>query len=103
MERENRSNVIPNNISIFFETFCHSHPHIETFCRGVACEFTLLSRRKNEQKMIKIAKNNEKQTKDNNFVYEYGALENDGVLKNISTILDGGNDAIKRRLLKYGE
>lgn len=43
------------------------------------------------------------QTKDNNFVYEYGALENDGVLKNISTILDGGNDAIKRRLLKYGE
>lgn len=43
------------------------------------------------------------QTKDNNFVYQYGALESDGVLKNISTILDGGNDAIKRRLLKYGE
>lgn len=43
------------------------------------------------------------QKEDNQFVYEYGALENEGVLKEISTILDGGNDAIKRRLLKYGE
>ena len=43
------------------------------------------------------------QKNDNEFVYEYGALETANVLEKISNILDGGNEAIKRRLLKYGE
>lgn len=43
------------------------------------------------------------QKNDNEFVYEYGALETANVLEKISNILDGCNEAIKRRLLKYGE
>lgn len=36
------------------------------------------------------------------FKYEYGALEYDNILNKISIILDGGIDAVERRLKKYG-
>ena len=36
------------------------------------------------------------------FKYEYGALEYDNFLSKISIILDGGIDAVERRLKKYG-
>lgn len=37
------------------------------------------------------------------FIYDYGALEYDDVIDRASLILDGGKDAVKRRLVKYGE
>lgn len=37
------------------------------------------------------------------FIYDYGALEYDDVIDKASLILDGGKDAVKRRLVKYGE
>lgn len=37
------------------------------------------------------------------FKYSYGALEFDNNLEVASDILDGGKEAVKRRLLKYGE
>ncbi len=40
--------------------------------------------------------------KDDEFDYEYGALEFDQSLEKISVILDGGVDAVERRLKKYG-
>lgn len=39
----------------------------------------------------------------NSFQYQYGALEYDNILDRSSSILDGGRDAIKRRISKYGE
>lgn len=36
------------------------------------------------------------------FKYEYGALESGDMLEKASEILDGGKDAVRRRLLKYG-
>ena len=43
------------------------------------------------------------QTNDDEFNYEYGALEYGDILDKVSKILDGGKRAIERRLLKYGE
>lgn len=43
------------------------------------------------------------QIADDEFNYEYGALEYKDILDKISKILDGGKRAIERRLLKYGE
>lgn len=43
------------------------------------------------------------QDKDGSFTYKYGALEYDDMLEDASLILDGGKEAVKRRLLKYGE
>ncbi len=43
------------------------------------------------------------QTEDNHFEYNYGALEYADNLDKVSKILDGGREAIERRLLKYGE
>lgn len=37
------------------------------------------------------------------FDYWNGALEFDGIIDDVSRILDGGKDAIERRLLKYGK
>ena len=39
---------------------------------------------------------------DNNFQYDYGALEYGDILNRISIILDGGVEAVERRLKKYG-
>lgn len=39
----------------------------------------------------------------NKFKYTHGALEYDTNIEQVATILDGGLDAIKRRVLKYGE
>lgn len=44
-----------------------------------------------------------KQMLDNTYDYKCGALEFQNNLNNISLILDGGKDAIERRLLKYGK
>lgn len=38
----------------------------------------------------------------NQFVYDYGALEYGNILNRISNILDGGVEAVERRLKKYG-
>lgn len=38
----------------------------------------------------------------NQFVYQYGALEYNDILNRISIILDGGIEAVERRLKKYG-
>ena len=43
------------------------------------------------------------QIQDNQFTYSYGALEYGDNLDKVSKILDGGKEAIERRLLKYGE
>ncbi|MCI5670599.1 MAG: hypothetical protein SOR23_01315 [Candidatus Enterosoma sp.] len=43
------------------------------------------------------------QIDDDNFIYNYGALEYKDNLDKLSKILDGGKQAIERRLLKYGE
>lgn len=43
------------------------------------------------------------QKSDGTFEYEWGALEYGKMLDNASLILDGGKDAVKRRLVKYGE
>lgn len=37
------------------------------------------------------------------FAYSYGALESGDVIDRASLILDGGRNAVKRRLMKYGE
>ena len=42
-------------------------------------------------------------TDKDNYKYEYGALEHDKILNKISTILDGGVDAVERSLKKYGQ
>lgn len=39
---------------------------------------------------------------DGKFKYDYGALEYDNILNRISIILDGGFEAVERRLKKYG-
>ena len=39
---------------------------------------------------------------ENEFTYTYGALEYNGILERISVILDGGVEAVERRLKKYG-
>lgn len=39
---------------------------------------------------------------ENEFTYDYGALEYNGILERISVILDGGVEAVERRLKKYG-
>jgi ABC-type lipoprotein export system ATPase subunit len=44
-----------------------------------------------------------KQPQPGKFVYEYGALEHGNIIEQASLILDGGKDAVKRRLVKYGE
>lgn len=41
--------------------------------------------------------------KQNEFKYSYGALEYSNNLDHASDILDGGREAVKRRLMKYGE
>ncbi len=43
------------------------------------------------------------QEKDNEFLYKYGALEYENNIEKIANILDGGKEAIERRLLKYGK
>ena len=43
------------------------------------------------------------QDRNGSFTYKYGALEYDDTLEDASLILDGGKEAVKRRLLKYGE
>lgn len=40
---------------------------------------------------------------DGSFTYKHGALEYEDVLENASLILDGGKEAVRRRLVKYGE
>lgn len=42
-----------------------------------------------------------KQVKVNDFVYDYGSLEYSDIIERSATILDGGKDAVKRRLSKY--
>lgn len=37
------------------------------------------------------------------FRYQWGALESEDMLERASLILDGGKEAVKRRLIKYGE
>lgn len=37
------------------------------------------------------------------FTYRYGALEYEDIIDKASLILDGGKDAVKRRLVKYGD
>lgn len=37
------------------------------------------------------------------FKYDYGALEYSDIIDRASLVLDGGKDAVKRRLVKYGE
>ena len=39
---------------------------------------------------------------DDQFIYDYGALEYENILNRISIILDGGVEAVERRLKKYG-
>lgn len=39
---------------------------------------------------------------NNEFLYDYGALEYEDILSRISVILDGGIEAVERRLKKYG-
>lgn len=41
------------------------------------------------------------QKESDQFVYHYGALEYEDILDDASSILDGGKDAVKRRLTKY--
>lgn len=41
--------------------------------------------------------------KKDTYSYEYGALEQGDILNKISIILDGGIDAVERRLKKYGQ
>lgn len=41
------------------------------------------------------------QKETDQFVYHYGALEYEDILNDASSILDGGKDAVKRRLTKY--
>lgn len=41
--------------------------------------------------------------KKDTYNYEYGALEQGDTLNKISIILDGGIDAVERRLKKYGQ
>lgn len=43
------------------------------------------------------------QENDGSFTYRYGALEHGDILEDASLILDGGKEAVKRRLVKYGE
>lgn len=43
------------------------------------------------------------QEKDGSFTYAHGALEYENVLEDASLILDGGKEAVRRRLVKYGE
>lgn len=40
--------------------------------------------------------------KSDKFSYMYGALEYEGIINSASNILDGGPEAVKRRLVKYG-
>ena len=40
---------------------------------------------------------------DGTFKYDWGALEYEDILERASLILDGGKEAVKRRLVKYGE
>ncbi len=42
------------------------------------------------------------QNQDGSFSYEYGALEHGNMLEEASVILDGGVEAVRRRLMKYG-
>lgn len=44
-----------------------------------------------------------KQTKTAEFEYTYGALEYGNNINNVANILDGGSQALERRLVKYGE
>lgn len=44
-----------------------------------------------------------KHTGKDKFEYSYGALEYGENLEEASEILDGGKEAVKRRLMKYGE
>ena len=44
-----------------------------------------------------------KQRSNGDFQYDWGALEYGDMLDNASLILDGGKEAVKRRLVKYGE
>lgn len=44
-----------------------------------------------------------KQEDENIFDYENGALEYKDILSKVSKLLDGGKQAIERRLLKYGK
>lgn len=37
------------------------------------------------------------------FMYDYGALEYGDIIDRASLVLDGGKDAVRRRLIKYGE
>ncbi len=41
------------------------------------------------------------QISDDKFSYKYGALEFSNIISDASSILDGGKDAVKRRLIKY--
>lgn len=41
------------------------------------------------------------QTSDDKFMYHYGALEFEDIIDEASSILDGGKEAVKRRLTKY--
>lgn len=43
------------------------------------------------------------QQNDGSFAYKYGALEHADILEDASLILDGGKEAVRRRLVKYGE
>ena len=43
------------------------------------------------------------QPRQGEFAYQYGALEYGDIIDQASLILDGGKDAVKRRLVKYGE
>ena len=43
------------------------------------------------------------QPKPGVFKYAFGALEYDDILGRASLILDGGKEAVKRRLVKYGD
>ena len=38
---------------------------------------------------------------ENNFEYFFGALEYDNMIENAALILDGGKEAVQRRLTKY--
>jgi len=42
-----------------------------------------------------------KQVSENNFEYFFGALEYDNMIENAALILDGGKEAVQRRLTKY--
>ena len=43
------------------------------------------------------------QSKPGKFTYEYGALEYGNLIDEASKILDGGKDAVKKRMRKYGD